>query len=232
MSDDSKIRSIVVLISGSGTNLQALIDATSSGVIPNARISLVISNRKAAYGLVRAANASIPTDYLALQPYLKSGKPGEVRTRVDYDVEVAKRVLQLGRPDLVVLAGWMHVLSAEFLEVLNGERDTLLDSQTSPRSGRVSPPIPIINLHPALPGAFDGANAIQRAYEAFQRGEIKQTGLMIHRVVKEVDRGEPLVVKTVDILPGETEEELENRIHVQEHIAIVEGVNKVLSELS
>lgn len=96
------------------------------------------------------------------------------------------------QPDLVVLAGWMHILSPAFLDAI---------------------PVPIINLHPALPGAFDGANAIGRAYEAFQNGEVAKTGAMVHRVVKEVDRGEPLVVREVEMREGESLEQLEARIH-------------------
>ena len=74
-------------------------------------------------------------------------------------------------------------------------------------------PIPCINLHPALPGAFDGADAIGRAFAAFQNGEITKTGVMVHRVVAEVDRGEPLVVREIEMVKGETKEELETKIH-------------------
>lgn len=85
----------------------------------------------------------------------------------------------------------MHILSDSFLDLI---------------------PTPIINLHPALPGAFDGANAIGRAYEAFQKGEIERTGVMVHRVIKEVDRGEPLVVREIE-MREETLQQLEERIH-------------------
>ncbi|KDQ16193.1 hypothetical protein BOTBODRAFT_173109 [Botryobasidium botryosum FD-172 SS1] len=238
-SGETGVRKIAVLISGSGTNLQALIDACSSSTIPNARITLVFSNRKAAYGLTRAANASppIPTDYLALQPFLKAGAD---RTRVDYDLEVARRVLVHSEAprargsenleaepevdlDLIVLAGWMHVLSGEFLQVINGQRPYA--------PGRtLKAPIPIINLHPALPGAFDGSNALSRAWEAAQRGEIHKTGAMMHRVVQEVDRGEPIIVEEVEIRNGESLEELEGRVHEVEHRIIVEAVRKILAE--
>jgi len=193
---------IVVLISGSGTNLQALIDAK----IPNTEIVLVVSNRKNAYGLVRAADASIPTAYLALQPYLKNNPD---KTRRDYDGEVAKIVLE-AKPDLVVLAGWMHIFGEGFLEPVE-------------ELGVVA-----INLHPALPGAFDGANALERAYEGFQRGEVEGTGAMVHRVVKDVDRGEPIIVREVGIERGESLEQLAERVHAVEHEIIVEAVRRVL----
>ncbi|KAI5831183.1 phosphoribosylglycinamide formyltransferase [Schizophyllum commune Tattone D] len=199
-------RRIVVLISGSGTNLQALIDAQGTHALPNAQIVLVLSNRKAAYGLQRAAQATppIPTAYLAMQPYLKS-HPGA--TRDDYDAAVAD-IVREARPDLVVLAGWMHVLGTHFL-------DRLQD-------------VPVINLHPALPGAFEGTHAIERAYEAFQKGEVDKAGVMVHRVIREVDRGEPLVVKEVPIEKGEPLETFEERLHKVEWQAIVEGTAKAL----
>ncbi|EJD42200.1 phosphoribosylglycinamide formyltransferase [Auricularia subglabra TFB-10046 SS5] len=211
-------KQIAVLISGSGTNLQALIDAINSGAIPSARIGVVFSNRKAAYGLERARNEGIPTDYLALQPYLKQN-PG--KTRDDYDAEVARMLLK-HKPDLIVLAGWMHIFSDGFLDIVYAVKP--LDEGAKP--------IPVINLHPALPGAFDGANALERAYEAFQRGEIARTGAMVHRVVKDVDRGEPVVVRHIDMIPGEEQDKFEARVHQVEWEIIVEATNKVLQELA
>ncbi|KAG5651764.1 hypothetical protein H0H81_007546 [Sphagnurus paluster] len=214
-------RKVVVLISGSGTNLQALIDAQNTPALPNARISLVFSNRKAAYGLTRAAQANppIPTAYLALQPYLKAN-PG--KTRADYDVEVARIVLA-DNPDLVVLAGFMHIFGEGFLELADGVKPH--QEGEAPRK-----PVPVINLHPALPGVFDGAHAIERAYEAFQKGEIQHSGAMVHRVVKDVDRGEPLIVREVPILKDEPIEAFEERLHKVEHEIIVQGAGKVLAE--
>lgn len=262
----TRTRRITVLISGSGSNLQALMDAASTCRLPNAEITYVLSSRSNAYGLTRASSHSppIPTSVCALKTFLNKN-PGS--TREDYDREVARRVVD-SRPDLVVLAGWMHILSEGFLDVVNGSQEVpkapalpppgpdALPTQTEPShseqagssgsgssSGSAAAgsgsrttdhlqlPIPVINLHPALPGAFDGANAIGRAFEAFQKGEIKHTGVMVHRVVKEVDRGEPLVVREVEIKEGETLEQLEQRIHQVEHEIIVEGAKKVLEEL-
>jgi phosphoribosylglycinamide formyltransferase len=201
--------------------LQALIDAQGSPTLPNAQIVLVLSNRKAAYGLERASSAQppIPTAYLALQPYLKK-HPGA--SRYDYDAEVARIVLR-AQPDLVVLAGWMHVFGEGFLDPVSGA--TSLEGLPRPEH-----PIPVINLHPALPGTFDGAHAIQRTYDAFQRGDVTHGGAMVHRVVKEVDRGEPLVVRTVEIHAGEPLEAFEERLHKVEWQIIVEGARKALEE--
>jgi len=185
---------------------------------------LVLSNRKAAYGLRRAAQADppIPTAYLALQPYLKQN-PG--KTRQDYDAEIARIVLR-AKPDIVVLAGWMHILSESFLELLDG-RKTVEGSEEL----NVAKPIAVINLHPALPGQFDGANAIERAYEAFKRGEITNSGAMVHRVVKDVDRGEPIVIREVPFEEGQSIEEYETRLHAVEHQIIVQATKKVLDEV-
>lgn len=192
-----------------GTNLQALIDAQNTPALPDAQIVLVLSNRKTAYGLTRAETADppIPTRYLALQPYLKAAPD---RTRTTYDAEVARMVLA-ARPDIVVLAGWMHVLGEGFLDAVG--------------------PLPVINLHPALPGAFDGTHAIERSYAAFQKGEVDTVGAMVHRVVKEVDRGEPVVVRVVEIKKDEPLEAYEGRLHRAEWEIIVEATRKVLDEV-
>ncbi|KAK7061244.1 phosphoribosylglycinamide formyltransferase [Favolaschia claudopus] len=208
-------RRIAVLVSGSGTNLQALIDAQNTPSLPHAEIVLVFSNRKAAFGLTRASQAQPPisTGYLALQPYLKAN-PG--KTRDDYDSEVAVRVLE-ARPDLIVLAGWMHVFGESFLERADQAKDGL--------------GVPVINLHPALPGAFDGMNSIERAFEAFQKGEIKHSGAMVHRVIKDVDRGEPLIVREVQILHGDALDDFAKRLHSIEWQIIVEASKLVLDEV-
>lgn len=127
------------------------------------------------------------------------------------------------KPDLIVLAGWMHILGECFLELTDGRKP--LKAGEVPRSA-----VPVINLHPALPGAFDGANAIERAYEAFQKNEITRAGVMVHRVVKDVDRGEPLVVKDVPLKKGDSLEAFEDRLHRIEHEIIVQAAAMVLAE--
>lgn len=118
----------------------------------------------------------------------------------------------------------MHIFGDGFLRFVDGR--TPLEGEVKPRK-----PVPVINLHPALPGAFDGANAIERAYEAFQKGEITHSGIMIHRVVKEVDRGEPLIVREVKIEKGESIEEYKERVHKIEHEIIVQAAKIVLDEM-
>jgi formyltetrahydrofolate-dependent phosphoribosylglycinamide formyltransferase len=198
---------IVVMISGSGTNLQAILDAVCDRVtVANGRlraaIVLVISNRKAAYGLVRAENAGIPTLYFPLKPYLEAGK-----SRQAYDADLAAQ-LKSYRPDLIVLAGWMHILSPAFLDEF---------------------PQQVINLHPALPGQFAGTQAIERAFAAYQIGEIAHSGCMVHAVIPEVDAGRVIAQTIVPIQPQDSLADFEVRMHAAEHQLIVRAIQLALS---
>ncbi|MCJ1386963.1 hypothetical protein MMC17_010092 [Xylographa soralifera] len=202
---------ILVLISGNGTNLQALIDAAACSRIPNAKIIHVISNRKDAYGLQRAEKAGISTSYHNLLKYKNQhGDQSVENIRAIYDRDLAEMVLK-ETPDLVVCAGFMHILADTFLQPLQ-EAD-----------------VPVINLHPALPGQFSGVDAIGRAYRAFQKQEITKTGIMIHYVINEVDLGQPILVKEIELKHGESLEDLEQRIHLAEWQMIVEGTNMALA---
>lgn len=191
---------LIVLISGSGTNLQAILDAIVGGEL-DARVELVISNRKAAYGLVRAAEVGVPTLYFPLKAYTDAGN-----SRAAYDRDLAERVGALA-PDLVVLAGWMHVLSPTFLNCF---------------------PRQVINLHPALPGLFPGIDAIERTFDAYQRGEVAVGGCMVHYVIPEVDAGEVIGKVEVPIQPDDTLESFETRLHDAEHRLLVQSVKQVL----
>ncbi len=191
---------IIVLISGSGTNLQALIDATQKGIL-EAEIILVVSNRKAAFGLERAKNAGIPTLYFPLKPYKDAGK-----TREDYDTDLAQ-VLEQHNPDLLVLAGWMHIDSGALCQAFLGR---------------------IINLHPALPNEFAGAHAIEDAFAAWQKGKISRSGCMVHHVIPELDAGQAIVTREVPFVVGDTLESFAARVHEAEHQIIVEATRKLL----
>lgn len=207
------IARIVVLLSGHGTNLQALIDACASGAISNAQIVQVISNRRDAYGLKRSEAAGIPSGYHNLLKFKKDHPDLEpAKQREAYDEALADIVLK-SEPQLVVCAGWMHILAATFLEPL------------------ACASVPIINLHPALPGEFNGAGAIERAYAAFKLGKTQRTGLMIHYVIAEVDMGPPILTQEVEILPEDSLSDLETRIHSKEHEAIVRATDLILGEL-
>jgi len=185
---------LAVLISGNGSNLQAIIDAIHNQVL-DAEIAVVISNRANAYGLERAQAAAIPTHVHKLKPYRQAD-----RNRRDYDADLAV-ILQQYEPDWVVLAGWMHILSSAFLDHF---------------------PNHVINLHPALPGQFPGAQAIEDAFTAYQRGEIDESGIMVHLVPDEqVDAGPVLATQQVPIYAEDTLETVKGRFHKAEHTLLV-----------
>ncbi|ANB12422.1 phosphoribosylglycinamide formyltransferase [Sugiyamaella lignohabitans] len=211
-------KKILVLISGSGTNLQALIDACAAGKI-DGEIVKVVSSSPDAYGLTRASNSSIPTHVHDLQGQYyknipKEDKKARKQARDKFNLDLAEYIVRPeNKPDLIVCAGWMLILSRDFLLELEKHK------------------VPIINLHPALPGAFAGINAIERAWQAGQNGEISTAGVMIHKVITEVDEGEPLVVKEFPLIRTESLEQYTDRVHSVEHIAIVEGTQKALQTL-
>jgi formyltetrahydrofolate-dependent phosphoribosylglycinamide formyltransferase len=161
-----------------------------------------VSNRKTAFGLERAKKAGVPTRYHPLKPYRDAG-----RSRNEYDADLSAIVKEYD-PDYVVLAGWMHILTQDFLSHF---------------------PYRVINLHPALPGQFPGAHAIEDAFNAYQRGEIKKTGVMVHLVPDEqVDRGPVILTAEVPILPNDTLETLETRVQQTEHKILVQAIGRLI----
>ena len=189
---------LVVLISGSGTNLQAILDACASGALP-AQVTAVVSNKREAFGLERARRAGVPA--------IARPRPKEQDRRV-YDGELADLVAS-HRPDWIILAGWMRILSSNFLDRFPGR---------------------VINLHPALPGTFPGTHAIERAFDAYQKGKIRATGVMVHLVPDEgVDCGPVLLQEEVPIREDDTLESLEARIHTVEHRLLVAAIRKAIA---
>ncbi len=200
---------LVVLISGSGTNLQAILDACAprlEGEPPSlpAEIALVISNNPDAYGITRAEEAGVP---VKVMPFPGGSPRGATREQRDsYDTQVAYEASLVGA-DLVVLAGWNLILGSN-----------LLSHHT------------VINLHPAKPGAFPGLGAIGRAYEAWQRGEVSSGGVMVHYVPDEgVDSGPVIAWEEIVFEPGEDLASYEQRVHKVEHRILVEAIRSVLS---
>ncbi len=188
---------VVVLVSGSGTNLQALLDAVAEGRLC-CEIAAVVSNRPDARGLERAKRAQVA----ALVVETVDGE-----SRVDYDTRLASAVREF-EPDLVVLAGFMRVLSSLFLDHFE-----------------------VINLHPALPGTFVGTRSIERAFDQWQAGEIERSGVMVHWVPDEgVDNGPVIASAEVRFVDGDTLAAFEARMHEAEHELIVSAVHHVLAE--
>jgi phosphoribosylglycinamide formyltransferase 1 len=190
---------LVVLVSGNGSNFQAILDACASGYLP-ASVSAVISNKSDAYALQRAAGVGVTTRVFSKR---------KEQDRGEYDAELAALVASY-QPDWIVLAGWMRLLSSKFL--------TRFPNQ-------------VINLHPALPGTFPGVNAIERAHEAFLKGEITQTGVMVHFVPDEgVDNGPVIATEIIPFKSDETLEELETRVHQTEHRLLVDTLKSLIEE--
>ncbi len=192
---------LVVLASGSGSNLQALIDAVADGRL-DAEIAAVFVNRRGAHARRRAAEAAIPEEFVALRPFLDAHADRR-RAREAYDRALAERVAA-HRPDVVVCAGWMHLFTRGFLDRFPGR---------------------VVNLHPALPGAFPGAHAIDDAWEAHVDDGLDRTGVMVHLIPDEgIDDGPVLASREVAILADDTRESLEARIHEVEHELLIDAV--------
>jgi formyltetrahydrofolate-dependent phosphoribosylglycinamide formyltransferase len=195
---------IAILISGSGTNLEAILQAIEEGKLPDVEPALVVSNRREAYGIKRAVKHGVPVIYFPLAPYTNVG-----RSRREYDADLAAIIRSFG-VTWIVQAGWMHVFSSAFLDHF---------------------PSQVINLHPALPGTFPGTHGIERAYEAYQKGEIAHTGVMVHLVPDEgVDVGPVVVQEVVEINPEDSLDDLEERIHATEHRIFVQALHKLLCQ--
>lgn len=184
-------RRIAVLASGTGSNLQAVIDACATGMIAG-QVVVVVSDRPGAQALVRAEGVGCPTMTLAA---------GRGETRHSYDTRLGDAVAA-SEPDIVLLAGWMRLLSSTFLDRFAGR---------------------VINLHPARPGELPGMHAIERAHNEARAGLRTRTGAMVHLVPDEgVDDGPVLATIDVPILAGDSLDDLEARVHAAEHRLIVD----------
>lgn len=172
---------IVVLISGSGTNLQAIIDEIEAGTI-DGRIVAVISNRPGVKGLERASNHGIHTVVLDHTGY---------DTREDFDSALQAEIERY-QPELVVLAGFMRILTDGFVDHFAGR---------------------MLNIHPSLLPKFKGLNTHQRALDA---GE-QQHGCSVHFVSSELDSGAVIGQAKVDIAANDTAESLSQKVQKQEH---------------
>ena len=173
---------IAVLVSGGGTNLQALIDAQNSGIIKSGEITLVIANNPDAYALQRAANAGIKT---AVYTKKKCGSQEAFE-------EAIKAALTENEIDIIVLAGFMSILSESFTSAY---------------------PKRIINVHPSLIPSFCGKGFYGlRVHEAALEYGVKVTGATVHFVNEVPDGGEIIMQKAVEILPEDTAETLQKRV--------------------
>jgi len=182
-----------ILLSGRGSNFLAIADAIASGRLPDAEIAVVISNKADAPGLAAARERGLNS--LAIE--------ARGRKRAEHDAEIIA-CLQEYRVDLVCLAGYMRLLSAEFVAAFSQR---------------------ILNIHPSLLPAFPGLDAQQQALEY----GVKVTGCTVHFVDEQLDHGAIILQKVVPVLDGDNGDDLAARILEQEHIAYAEAIKRVLS---
>lgn len=192
-------RKIVVLISGRGSNMVAIAESIDAGRIPDAEISLVLSDKPEAPGIEIAKKRSLKTCVL----HARSPSTGLKLKRREYD-EGLTTLLGSHKVDLICLAGFMRILSPWFVDQF---------------------PNQILNIHPSLLPAFTGEDAHRDviAYGA------KVSGCTVHLVDEQVDHGPVVVQKSVPVLEGDTKDTLASRVLQQEHVAYTEAINMVLS---
>ena len=187
-----------MLVSGGGTNLQAILDAQQSGILTAGEVTLVISNREGVYALTRAENAGIPAKVLTRKAC--GGQEGFEKALTD--------ALEENRTDLIVLAGFLSILSEDFTKKYDHR---------------------ILNIHPSLIPSFCGAGFYGlKVHEAALARGVKVTGATVHYVNEIPDGGEIIAQKAVEILDGDTPEILQKRVMEQaEWIILPQSIEKV-----
>lgn len=205
--------SIVVFISGSGSNLQALIEAQQAGVF-QAEISLVVSDRADAYGLQRALNYHIPSAYVPLPRSVDRSPAARASIRADWEQQLLT-VTNAFAPDVIVLSGFMRVLSATFLskctaDIINQHPALLPDDSSDTFTTSTGTVIPTLR----------GAHVVQDALAQ----QLPITGCTVHRVTPIVDAGPVLARAEVPIVPEDTKTTLHERIKTEERRLIVEVI--------
>jgi phosphoribosylglycinamide formyltransferase-1 len=173
-------KSIVVLVSGNGSNLQAIIDAIAQQKI-NAKITAVIANQENAYGLTRAEDAAIPAIYIDHKSFA---------SREEYDEQLTRCINEY-TPDLIVLAGFMRILTPSFVENFQGM---------------------MLNIHPSLLPKYKGLHTHQRAIDAGDKGH----GASVHFVTPELDGGPVVLQSKVPVFEQQDAQELADRVQQQE----------------
>ena len=189
---------IAVLVSGGGTNLQALIDAEKAGRVKSGRLALVISSKPDAYALVRAQEAGIPTEVVSKKQYGSEGMEKHIR-----------RLLEMYGIKLIVLAGFMSILSREFT--------TAYDHR-------------IINVHPSLIPSFCGEGFYGlHVHEAALAKGVRITGATVHFVNEIPDGGDIIEQKTVRVFDGDTPERLQKRVMRQAEWKILPAATETVA---
>jgi phosphoribosylglycinamide formyltransferase-1 len=196
------MKNIVILISGSGSNMAAILRASQEqhwAKRLNARISAVISNKAGAEGLTYAKQHGIATAVVDHQAFAGQPQPREA-----FDAALMTEIDQ-HQPHLVVLAGFMRILTSGFVAHYEGR---------------------LINIHPSLLPAFTGLNTHARAIEA----GCQFAGATVHRVTDQLDHGEILAQAVVPVLPGDTADTLAARVLTQEHLIFPKAIADLLAD--
>ncbi|HEY0460554.1 MAG TPA: phosphoribosylglycinamide formyltransferase [Pyrinomonadaceae bacterium] len=183
---------IGILISGRGSNMAAIVKAVKSGQIPNSEVAVVISDKTSAEGLERAKQRGIETLVI----------PRKGRTREAHDAEIIAE-LNARRVDLVCLAGYMRLLSCDFVQAFANK---------------------IVNIHPSLLPAFPGLDAQRQAIEY----GVKISGCTVHFVDDELDHGAIILQKAVEVADNDTAESLSVKILEHEHALYVEALQRIV----
>lgn len=192
---------LAVLASGNGSNLQAIIDSIENNSLPDAEIVIVISDCADAYALKRAKNHSIDNVYLNLKEY---------DTRESFDAKIVK-ILNSYKVDLVILAGYMKIITSLFLNVFRDK---------------------ILNIHPSLLPDFGGVNMYGvKVHKAVISAGCEYSGCSVHVVTEEVDMGPIVDQIKVKVLDSDTPEALGERILTYEHKLYPRAINKYLCSI-
>jgi phosphoribosylglycinamide formyltransferase-1 len=189
---------LVVLASGNGSNLQAIIDACEAETL-HAHVVGMVSDNHHAFALQRAAQHNIACRVV----------DATHTSRSEFNNQLARAVSEF-KPDIVVLAGFMRLLTMDFLAHF---------------------PQQVINVHPALPGELPGTHAIARAFDEFVAGKRTHTGVMVHFVPDEgVDNGPVIDSAVVPIYPTDSLADLEQRMHASEHQLLITSLTQLTKE--
>lgn len=192
---------VVVMVSGGGTNLQAIIDNIESGQIRNARIAAVISNNANAYALERAKKHGIPAVCIS---------PKDFSSRQEFNEAFLEKVEEIG-PDLIVLAGFLVVIPPEMIRRYPNQIINIHPSLIPKYCGK----------------GFYG----KRVHKAVLEGGEKESGATVHFVDEGVDTGEIILQEKVPVLEGDTPDELAARVLKVEHRILAEGLNQVAAKI-
>lgn len=196
---------IMALVSGGGTNLQALLDAEKTGGLGPGKIALVVSDRPGVYALERAKTAGVPA--ITVEPD-KTIPPEERRHKLSDHI---LRLAESHHINLIVLAGFLSILKGKIIQQYSGK---------------------MINLHPALLPKFGGKGMYgEKVHRAVLDAKEQESGCTVHLVDAGTDTGPILLQRKVPVLSGDTPDSLAERIHKEEHIAIVEAVKMMAERL-